>query len=116
MARYIRLEDFSETTKDDPKRGIWYAANVDECGFWTDDWDSLGHAGLLGIPSCPNCGYPGLQIDAENWYRGAKRFEENGHPYYVKFLDFRKNQCGKEMRVSNYLDHYYAVRNEWIND
>lgn len=87
------LDTGAPTTADDPKRGVWYAVNHDLCGYWTDDWDKLGHV-AGGIPSCPNCGCVGMQMNADEWFGGATKFEVD-HPHYVEWLKTREGVCGR---------------------
>jgi hypothetical protein len=83
------------TTADDPKRLIWYAI---DCGYWTDEWDTLALAKMAadpsraGIPICPKCGCPGCMVDAESWDRGADVFDERW-PGYKKFIAEAKGTC-----------------------
>lgn len=77
-----------ETTAEDPHRLVWYSAN---CGFWTDDWNVLKRVGP-GIPCCPICKCPGMQIEFCQWLDEAMRFDAE-HPGYLKFLNDKKAHC-----------------------
>lgn len=102
--RYMRLDTGRETTADDPLRGIWYSAG--HCGYWTDDWNKVAQVKLGGIPTCPHCSAVGLQIDAENWFDGSRRFEERGNPRYQEFLRATKEKCeGRE--AGGYVSIYH---------
>lgn len=90
MARYQSLDTGESLKADDPKRGVWYSTR---CTFWTDDWTRL--ASNRGIPCCPYCGAVGYQITFQEWDDGAKAYEKQGHPGYVKRLNALKDvQCG----------------------
>lgn len=88
-ADYRRI-DGTPCRSDDPKRLLWYAVS---CGFWTDDWAMLKLSD--GIPVCPACGCPGMQVEAKQWYDGARDHELNGHARYLEFLDLFRGYCMK---------------------
>ncbi len=67
---------------------LWYGS----CSYWTDDWDKLKTT-PQGIPVCPHCGAPGFITPEADWLKGAQRFEDEGHPRYVEFLNANKEQC-----------------------
>ncbi len=90
-------------TKIAPKE-LWYGS----CSYWTDDWDKLnvpdgqievtGPGGVktkvrTGVPLCPVCGAPGFVAPVDEWMKGAQRFEDEGHPRYVEFLNANKETC-----------------------
>lgn len=77
------------TTADSPNRAIWWA----NCGYWTDDWDSL--ASSNGIPTCPECGCPGFNGTAEDFLGGSLDRYDSEHPGYKDFLLRSKNTCMK---------------------
>lgn len=79
--------DAGPTTADDPKRMLWYGP----CGYWTDNWHLVA---TQSIPCCPTCGAVGFQGTFEEWMNGAKRFQADGHPAYVNFLNAAKEKCG----------------------
>lgn len=89
MPSYQRIKDGRQTNADDQLRGVWYSAG---CGYWTDDWDKV--ASKPGIPKCPTCGCPGMQTEYSQWIAGARRFEKEDHPGYMRFLQDRKENCG----------------------
>ena len=89
MSRYLTLRG-DPTTSDDPQRGIWYAAGG-TCGYWTDDWSKLSTRG--GIPCCPECGCPGMQTIAADWFNVPKEFLKTS-PRYDEWLLLSKEQCG----------------------
>lgn len=90
MPRYVTTNGRT-TTATDPQRAIWYG--MPQCGFWTDDWDTLKKVGP-GVPVCPSCGSPGMMTAAGAWDVGAKRYNAD-HPGYAAFLDTVKGQCLK---------------------
>lgn len=92
MPDYRRL-DGTKTSDRDPKRGVWYAASM-ACGYWTDDWSQLAKTNL-GVPACPHCGCPGMQITADKWLHGAELFEKEGHPHYAEFVKQHRQLCVK---------------------
>lgn len=56
----------------------------------------------VGIPCCPFCfcvlvEYPTRKM----FYEGAPAYEENGHPNYVKFLEWLENRlCVRDMETA----------------
>lgn len=70
---------------------LWYGG----CGYWTADWSKLANtqADRRGVPLCPGCGAPGFIADKSKWWDGAKQFEQDGHPGYVKFLRRNRERC-----------------------
>ena len=103
MPRYIKLGTGQKTDRDDPERGVWYAAN--QCGYWTDDWDLLDRivpegkpldprtAGWKnGIPCCPYCKTPGMQVRYSEWMAKAVAADES-RPRYSEFLLLHKERC-----------------------
>ena len=105
MVSFLLLDTGEETTADDPARGIWYSAN-NHCGYWTDDWNKIGESG--GIPICPKCGCPGMQITANKWFDSAEKFQIN-KPHYVAFLESRKESCLQEDGfTANWMNSYAA--------
>lgn len=91
---YLRIDTGERTTRDDPKRGVWYASRS-ECGFWTDDWSTLRRAPGGGPPVSPCCGAVGFQTTAAKWLDGAQRYEDEGHPHYLAFVRWTKERCGR---------------------
>jgi hypothetical protein len=89
MTSYQRLKDGRITTADDPERGIFYTT----CGFWTDDWDKVSTTVVASIPCCPKCGLVGFQTTADEWFTGAKKYEDDNHPNYVEFIIESKEIC-----------------------
>ena len=85
----IRKLNGEPTTHQDPERGLWYGAR---CTFWTDDWNRVTGVGP-GIPCCPHCGSPGMQITAKDWFDGAARFQREGNTGYVIFLAQSRETC-----------------------
>jgi hypothetical protein len=105
---FQRLSDGQETTGDDPARGVWYASG-EYCGYWTDDWLKL-HSGGMGIPVCPHCGCPGMQIAYDKWESSAREFESD-HPRYLEFLAHEKEKCTRLSTARRtFIDRY----NEWL--
>ncbi len=103
MSSYQRISDGSVTTVDDPERGIWYSAG--RCGYWTDNWEKLATHGKHGIPCCPHCGAVGMQANAKDWFACAERFQNEGNPRYLEFLDHSKEQCTGR-RGKAFLERY----------
>jgi hypothetical protein len=118
--RFQIIETGEATTADDPKRGVWYAAN-ELCGYWTDDWSKLGRAKFVdgrpvvtppgdpdgdGIPCCPTCGLVGMQTNFADWDGGARAFEESGHPGYHAYVQHRKERCAR--RRYSWMEGYAA--------
>lgn len=62
MSKYITTHG-EPTHKDNTQREIWYSAH---CTYWTDDWSKLKTVGP-GIPVCPYCSCPGMQLMALHW-------------------------------------------------
>jgi hypothetical protein len=87
MPDYRRIDTGQAVNSDDPQCGVWLSSS---CGYWTDDWDRVRCG---GIPSCPTCGCVGYQATALKWFEGAKKFESEGHPGYVTFLNEIKEVC-----------------------
>ena len=79
-----------KTTEDDPNRLIWYSAG---CGYFTDNWHLLKSAN--GIPICPKCGCPGMQVEAEKWDEGVFKYDK-GNPGYLAFCKNNKEKCMKQ--------------------
>lgn len=84
-----RLDNGLPVHADDPERGVWYSAGT--CGYWTDDWAKLDNRN--GIPCCPSCKCPGMQITARDWFDGAQKYEDAGNPSYVEFVVTMKEVC-----------------------
>jgi len=77
---------------------IWYGS----CSYWTDDWDKLKLVGH-GLPVCPCCGAPGFITPTDDWLKGAQRFEDEGHPRYVEFLNDNKERCLPTGFLTSYI-------------
>lgn len=75
------------TTVEDPDRAYWAGT----CTYWTDDWDKVSASD--GIPCCPTCKAPGFIGKMSEWLNGAERYEAEGNPGYVKFLNNTKEVC-----------------------
>ena len=96
MSKYLKEPDSKRkpiasdyfTTADDQSRLIWYGV----CGMWTDDWDNVSEH---GVPHCKECGAPGFQATAQDWFDGAKNHEAE-HPGYVDALLSRRSKCPKK--------------------
>lgn len=107
MPKYLN-DDGVEVPADYSTRLVWYSASG-LCGYWTDDWDRISTAD--GIPCCPSCACPGMKCTAEEWFNGAKGFEEANHPRYVEFVNVSKENCGKPSKAPSYLQRY----KDWLN-
>lgn len=81
-------------------------------------WDSIDRVALTPpqgqfgnrLPCCPNCS--GVLFEVENeekWWSGARKFEADGHPGYVKMIEWARGRCFASMA---YLKEVYAVRGE----
>lgn len=124
MPRYIELGTGRELEPDDPDRGVWYSNNP-SCAYWTDDWDLLGRtspdddkpkdartAGWKdGIPCCPYCSAPGMQIRYHEWMTKARGFEEKANPRYVEFVLLCRERCG-QLSQRTFLQRY----NDYVKD
>ncbi len=104
-SQYQLLGTGRPTTADDPERGMWYATHQDLCGYWTDDWTKLGRVGS-GIPACPTCGCVGMQMTVAQWFEGARKFEADGKPRYVDYLEWRRELCARH--TAGWMDSYAA--------
>lgn len=68
------------------------------CSWWglIDEVSTVGkmRGGDSTIPACPKCG--GVLMEVENlreWWDGAQRYEDDGHPGYVEFLRWDRGRC-----------------------
>lgn len=99
--KFLDLTTGRRLKAEDPKRGVWYATNPHLCGYWTDDWSKLSRFGVgtvvtVGIPCCPFCGCPGMQITFEEWMGGAREHErKEDKPRYADFVTWHKEKCAK---------------------
>ena len=90
MPNFRRLNG-EATTSDDPQREMFYAAH---CGYYTDDWSKLKVTGInVRIPCCPKCGCVGFQTTVFSWLSGARKYEQEGYPHYVEFINQAKEKC-----------------------
>lgn len=62
------------------------------CSWW-DTIDSIATT-ASGLPCCPRCYGPLFETDSlETWFRDARRYETDGHPGYVAFLEWLRGKC-----------------------
>ena len=62
------------------------------CSWWeTIDKAATRHSGL---PACPHCLGPLFEVEnLREWWDGAARYEDDGHPGYVDFLRWDRGKC-----------------------
>ena len=77
-----------EAVQEDPR--IVYGAR---CSWW----ESIKHVGINqenGLPVCPHCGSPLLEVEnEERWIKGAQNFEDEGMANYVEFIEWVRGKC-----------------------
>lgn len=76
-------------------------------GTW---WDSIGKVGknASGLPCCPHCGSVLFEMESEEpWWRGAQKYEDDGHPGYVDMMKWARSQCFPNMAAleAAYAEH-----------
>lgn len=73
-------------------------------------WDSIWNCGKTppirarptgefhSLPCCPHCGSVLFEVsNIEEWNAGMERFEQAGHPGYIKMMNWAKGKCFKNM-------------------
>lgn len=67
-------------------RGTWWDS-IDKVALTPDDG---GHR----LPCCPHCGSVLFEMDSdEQWWAGAQRYEDEGHPGYVEMIRWGRGKC-----------------------
>lgn len=78
-------------------------------------WDSIDKVGSTasGLPACPHCG--GVLFECPNeqsWWEGAEKWEQDGHPGYVAFLEWLRGKCFANLTVAREVYELERVRIE----
>ena len=70
-------------------------------------WDGIEKAGKLatpsghGLPCCPHCSSPLMQMDdPATWWGQVEKHEANGHPGYRAFIEWMKGKCFPDMAAA----------------
>lgn len=62
--------------------------------FWHDSINNIGireHE----LPCCPHCRGILFQAEVDEWWNGARKYEQDGHPGYEEFLKWSQGRCFK---------------------
>ena len=84
--KYSTMEG-KETTGDNPNRFLWYGI----CGMWTDDLTKINSG---PPPHCPECGSPGFQVTAKEWFDGIENYAKE-NPGYHEEVNQKREKCPK---------------------
>lgn len=73
--------------------------------MWWDSIDKVsslkGYSGST-LPCCPICKGMLFEVpDMKTWEDGAKKYEEDGHPGYFKFLTWLRGKCFKTRKEAD---------------
>ncbi len=68
---------------------------------WWDSIDKVGRGIPFGLPCCPHCGGPLLEVSNEQvWFNAVDAHEKNGHPLYRKFIEWQRGKCYKNTEAA----------------
>ena len=82
---------------------VWYS---NDCSYWTDNFNNLGHTDIHAIPCCPHCGCVGYQIELDEWNKSLATHNE-GSPGYQEFITQLKETCkGSSVSITALWDDY----------
>lgn len=64
-------------------------------GVFCSWWDSVDKVRKRdGLPCCPHCQSVLFELpNRETWMEGARRYEAEGHPGYVAFVEWARGKC-----------------------